>query len=191
MESSLVIVESPLRGRVSAWVSHLTHRVANALLLPASVQRFVHDVLERRGRRRNRAYALACMRDCLERGEAPYASHLLFDHPGLLDDANPQHRKLGMEAGFCWGRVGACRVFYLDLGMSSGMRDGLSEAVRLKQQIRVRTLGGSWFDPELYLAAKGELQGMHPRIAHLLAPAARVSLASRPSATILPPDPAN
>ncbi len=47
-------------------------------------------------------YARACMRDCLERGEAPFASHLLYTQPGVLDDTKPDERALGMKAGFAW-----------------------------------------------------------------------------------------
>lgn len=32
---------------------------------------------------RNLRYLRACMRDCLRRGEAPYASHALYTQPGV------------------------------------------------------------------------------------------------------------
>ena len=35
--------------------------------------------------RRNLNYARACARDCLLRREIPYASHLFFTQPGILD----------------------------------------------------------------------------------------------------------
>ncbi len=34
----------------------------------------------------NLAYLRAAMRDCLKRGEAPFASHGLYTQPGVLDD---------------------------------------------------------------------------------------------------------
>ena len=37
----------------------------------------------------NLSYARACMRDCFERGEAPFASHLLYTQMGVLDDTIP------------------------------------------------------------------------------------------------------
>lgn len=40
----------------------------------------------------NVTYARACMRDCLKRGEAPFASHLLYTQPGVLDDLVPNER---------------------------------------------------------------------------------------------------
>ena len=35
---------------------------------------------------KNVAYARDCVRDSLMRGEAPYASHLLYTQPNILDD---------------------------------------------------------------------------------------------------------
>jgi hypothetical protein len=81
------------------------------------------------------------MRDSLERGEAPYASHLLFDQPGLLDDADAAQRSLGMNAGFAWGAAGEERAFYTDRGVSSGMERGAQEAERLGQRVHFRKLG--------------------------------------------------
>lgn len=44
----------------------------------------------------NLTYLRACLRDCLLRGEAPFASHGLYAQPGVLDDAIPQiYRELG------------------------------------------------------------------------------------------------
>lgn len=54
---------------------------------------------------RNVAYARACIRDCILRGEAPFASHLLYTQDGVLCDEVPEERELGMEAGFAWGVV--------------------------------------------------------------------------------------
>jgi len=44
-------------------------------------------------------YAKRCVKDCLKRGEAPIASHLLFTRRGILDDTIPEERALGIEAG--------------------------------------------------------------------------------------------
>lgn len=67
-------------------------------------------------------YAQRCMHDSLLRGEAPYASHLLYTQPNVLDDKVPDERKLGIEAGFAWKHLdGVLTVFYVDLGYSSGM----------------------------------------------------------------------
>src|SRR5574343_305969 len=67
-------------------------------------------------RERNRAYARACMRDSIRRGEAPLASHLLYDQPGLLDDNDPAARILGIQAGFAWAEHAELVAVYIDLG---------------------------------------------------------------------------
>lgn len=69
----------------------------------------------------NVAYARAAMADCLSRGEAPIASHLLYTQPGVLDDAVPGERALGIEAGLAWGRAADAAIFYVDRGWSQGM----------------------------------------------------------------------
>jgi hypothetical protein len=51
----------------------------------------------------NVAFARACLRDCLERGEAPIASHLLVTQPGLPKDEMPEERRLGIDAGLALG----------------------------------------------------------------------------------------
>jgi hypothetical protein len=87
------------------------------------------------------AYARACMADCLARGEAPYASHLLYTQPGVLDDANPEERQLGIDAGFAWRPLAARTVVYTDLGISSGMRSGIADAEWHMQAVVYRELG--------------------------------------------------
>ena len=54
---------------------------------------------------RNVAYARACLRDSLLRGEAPIASHLLYTQPGVLDDQIPEERQMGIDAGLAWGMM--------------------------------------------------------------------------------------
>jgi hypothetical protein len=93
------------------------------------------------GRERNKRYARLCMLDSLRRGEAPYASHLQFDQPGLLDDAKPDERELGIQAGFAWGEVAELVVVYTDLGVSSGMVRGVARALAAGTQVVHRKLG--------------------------------------------------
>lgn len=69
----------------------------------------------------NVAYARRCLRDSLERGEAPIASHLLYTQPGVLDDDIREERTLGIDAGLAWRRVAERAVFYVDRGWSRGM----------------------------------------------------------------------
>lgn len=89
---------------------------------------------------RNVAYAQLCLADCLKRGEAPFASHLLYTQPNVLDDTVPEQRKLGIEAGFVWGEVAEAVVVYQDLGISSGMQAGIDRASRQGLPIEYRNI---------------------------------------------------
>lgn len=90
---------------------------------------------------RNTVYARCALRDCLLRGEAPFASHLLYTQPGVLDDENPTERMDGIMAGFEWRRH-AATVVYTDLGISSGMQMGIEHARLLGSPIEYRSLKG-------------------------------------------------
>ena len=89
---------------------------------------------------RNVAYARAAVADCLKRGEAPIASHLLYTQPGVLDDERPDDRKLGIEAGLAWGKAAEMTVVYSDFGLSSGMRIGIERARNEGRAVEYRTL---------------------------------------------------
>lgn len=89
---------------------------------------------------RNITYARMCIRDCLLRGEAPIASHLLYTQPGVLRDDVPDERKHGIEAGLAWGRVAEATVVYTDLGISAGMSLGIQRATREGREVEIRTL---------------------------------------------------
>jgi hypothetical protein len=94
---------------------------------------------------KNVRYARACMRDCLLRGETPYASHLLYTQEGVLDDDVPEERELGIRAGVEWARVAnALHVVYTDLGISFGMRRGIEGAWRERRAAEYRKLGDGW-----------------------------------------------
>lgn len=75
---------------------------------------------------RNTQYARDCVKDCLSRGEAPIASHLLF--PSILDDTDPAERLLGISAGHAWIPVAEACVVYLNLGYTEGMKAGVRAA---------------------------------------------------------------
>lgn len=93
---------------------------------------------------RNIRYARAAVRDSLIRGESPFASHLLHTQPGILDDQDPNQRRLGIEAGLAWGRVADLTAVYQDLGLSSGMMQGIERARADGRQIIYRNLAGEW-----------------------------------------------
>ncbi len=69
----------------------------------------------------NLRYAREAMRDCFERGETPFASHLLYTQPGVLDDTLPEERLKGISAGYIFWAYARKIVFYTDLGFSPGM----------------------------------------------------------------------
>jgi hypothetical protein len=92
----------------------------------------------------NLAYLRAAMRDCLLRGEAPYASHALYTQPGVLDDKVPTDRALGMEAGFAWSAGTDATIVYRDLGITPGMRAGITRAEASGRLVEYRTLGENW-----------------------------------------------
>lgn len=73
----------------------------------------------------NLRYLRACIADSLARGEAPFASHAIYTQPGVLDDAQPEQRKLGIAAGYAWGTQADVVAFYVDLGVSKGMREAI------------------------------------------------------------------
>ncbi len=91
----------------------------------------------------NEAYARSALRDCLLRGEAPIASHLLYTQPGVLDDLNPEERALGIEAGLSWGVEAEATVVYTDRGISRGMSYGIERAQREGRPVEYRTLVGA------------------------------------------------
>jgi hypothetical protein len=97
---------------------------------------------------RNVRYARACLHDCLRRGEAPYASHLLYTQLGVLDDTKPEERKRGIEAGFAWRSAAEATVVYQDLGISSGMRLGIEHARAHGCPVEYRNLP-DWVNEEM------------------------------------------
>lgn len=85
-------------------------------------------------------YARQCLTDCLERGDAPIASHLLFTQPGALDDDKPEERAKGIASGHAWISRADAVVAYTDYGLSSGMMQGVKEAERLSIPVEYRQL---------------------------------------------------
>lgn len=89
----------------------------------------------------NIEYLKRCIRDCLLRGEAPMASHGLYAQPGVFDDAKPEERKIGMEAGWAFYHVPGVRcVVYDELGVSPGMEAGIAYAKAQGVPVEYRNL---------------------------------------------------
>lgn len=89
---------------------------------------------------RNVAYARACIRNCLTRGEAPFASHLLYTQDGVLRDDSPVERKQGIEAGLELAKRADLTAVYIDFGISGGMDWGIFAANECKRPIEYRRL---------------------------------------------------
>lgn len=88
---------------------------------------------------RNMLYLHRCIRDCIERGESPYASHLMLTT--ALDDSNALERQLGIEAGFAWRDAASYTVFYVDYGYSGGMLIAKANCIYNDHHFIERTIG--------------------------------------------------
>jgi len=89
----------------------------------------------------NLTYARAAMADALRRGEAPIASHLLYTQPGILDDAVPAERALGIAAGLLWAERAELSAFYTDLGWSGGMLAARAWCLERGRPYELRSIG--------------------------------------------------
>jgi hypothetical protein len=94
---------------------------------------------------KNVAYARACVRDSLSRGEAPIASHLLYTQRGILRDEVPEERQWGIDAGLAWGSKADATVLYCDHGVSRGMEYGIDNAMKAGRPVECRSL----IDPKI------------------------------------------
>ena len=88
----------------------------------------------------NVRYARACMKDSLQRGEAPIASHLLYTQRGILNDSIDVERWQGIHAGFAWNKHAQLTAVYTDRGISSGMYYGIEEAQKAGRPVEYRSI---------------------------------------------------
>lgn len=89
---------------------------------------------------RNITYARMCMKDSFNRGEAPFASHLLYTQEGILNDGVKQERDLGIDAGLEWGKLAELTAVYIDYGITSGMQYGIENAYRHDRVVEFRKI---------------------------------------------------
>jgi hypothetical protein len=85
---------------------------------------YAGDVVE------NIEYCKICVRDSIDRGEAPIASHLLLAAHNICDDSVPEERSLGIKVGFAWHSACDVIAFYVDRGVSPGMAEAQNYAVK-------------------------------------------------------------
>jgi len=90
----------------------------------------------------NKQYLQACIRDCLRRAEAPFASHQMYTD--ALRDSVLSDRELGLHAGFEWHFAADYSAVYTDRGITDGMMRGIAHAQNLNIPVEYRTLGGEW-----------------------------------------------
>jgi len=89
----------------------------------------------------NIKYARACLKDSLNRNEAPLASHLLYTQEGVLDDTVESERMQGINAGLAWIEFADIHVFYIDYGMSKGMEYAKGFSMGSGVQLEFRKIG--------------------------------------------------
>lgn len=95
--------------------------------------------------RRNVNYARALYRYALTKGYAPFASHLNYAQPGVLDDEDEAERWWGIMAGKAIERAAAEQSWFgVDYGMSTGMDYGEKDAKEQGRVIRLVELGPDW-----------------------------------------------
>ncbi len=106
--------------------------------------------------RKNLLYARACVRDCLMREEVPFASHLFFTQPGILDDTISEERERGIIAGklLIESLPAIVTVVYTDLGISRGMRYEIERALENNRTVEYRVIGNDWEKKEIAVARK-------------------------------------
>lgn len=91
--------------------------------------------------RQNIQYARLLLSDCLERGEAPFASHLLYTQ---VWTELPEVRAAGIAAGLQWSHGTEQIVFGVDLGTSEGMQLSRDNASLISVQTTDRILFAGW-----------------------------------------------
>lgn len=98
---------------------------------------------------RNALYAARLCLYALEKGFAPFASHLLYTQ--FLDDSDPLQRDLGINAGLAFRKVAGRALFGVDYGWSPGMEQARAlydaegvpyETVRIGENLLTRERDG-------------------------------------------------
>lgn len=84
-------------------------------------------------------YLGRAVHDCIDRNEAPIASHGLF--PQFYNDSIPAEREACMRAGWAWMEVADAVVVYTDYGISPGMQRGIDHARSLGKLVLYRQIG--------------------------------------------------
>ena len=95
--------------------------------------------------KKNIDYARAAVKDSLERGEAPFASHLLYTQDGILDDNIADERKAGINAGLDLHKKADVVAVYADRGISNGVARAIEYAALVGAKVEIRSIRGKTF----------------------------------------------
>lgn len=107
----------------------------------------------------NEIYGEFCLYDCLvNHEETPYASHLLYTRKYVLRDYIPKERKLGIKAGFYWRDVADKTIFYIDLGITNGMKLGIKDCKEKNKPYEIRKLTKNLYSK--FLMEIGDLENV-------------------------------
>lgn len=90
---------------------------------------------------RNIAYARFCLMHSIDKGEIPFASHLLYTQ--VLNDDQPSERALGVKLSKAFFYNAKRLAVYEDLGRSPGMTEEIVLAKSLDLPIVYRRLSGA------------------------------------------------
>ena len=87
---------------------------------------------------RNLGYLHDCVHDSLKRGEAPFASHGFYTR--FLDDEVLAERDLGICCNFAWMRKADLVAFYVDYGVTDGMRAAFRVVTEKNYKYEIRRI---------------------------------------------------
>jgi hypothetical protein len=88
----------------------------------------------------NTEYARRCVKQCLQKGESVFASHLLYTQAHILNDSVEDERTTGIQLGQKWIEVADKLVVFTDFGISSGMQASIEYASNIGKPIEYRSL---------------------------------------------------
>jgi len=86
----------------------------------------------------NTKYLHKCMKDSLDRGEAPFAPHMIYTQ--VLDDDDTGEREMGIDCGIAFMGVCDKMAVYIDKGVSEGMQHEIKKAYELGLDVEFRKL---------------------------------------------------
>ncbi len=150
LQAALVIAIRTIQGSAATMVEmaeagELDKRPWSIEDMPPPAQRCVIIESPYKGDfEKHEEYGSRCLADCLSRGEAPFASHLLYTRDGVLDDTVAEEREQGISSGLSIGDRLDVTVVYTDHGITDGMTTGIRRARAAGRKVEYRQiLGGA------------------------------------------------